>query len=64
MTDAERQELLDAEHLRLLRIAWLVEGWFHVAWAFFPLIHITLGILMLSGVCPDRTTSVSWDCSS
>ena len=52
MTDQERQELLDAEHLRLLRIGYLVEGWFHAVWALFPLFHITLGILMLTGVFP------------
>lgn len=48
------QELLDAEHLRLLRIAWLVEGWFHCAFALFPLIHITFGILLLTGVFPGN----------
>ena len=49
----ESQALLDHEHLRLLRFGFLVTGWFNAAMALFPLIHITLGILLLSGVFPQ-----------
>ncbi len=55
MTDDERQELLDTEHLRLLRIGYLISGGANAVWACFPLIHITIGILMLSGVFPGPT---------
>lgn len=52
MTTEEQQQLLDAEHLRLLRLGYIISGVANAAWALFPLIHITMGILMLTGAFP------------
>jgi len=49
VTYQERQEIIDQEHLRILRIAYLVSGGTNALWAFFPLIHITLGLMMMFG---------------
>jgi predicted RND superfamily exporter protein len=54
MDETERQQLLDAEHLRLLRLGYLIAGYTSVAFALFPLIHITLGLLMLFGAFPPK----------
>jgi len=56
MTDLESQRLLDVEHLRLLRLGYLISGWANAVWALFPFIHITLGVLLLSGVLPSSAT--------
>src|SRR5579872_1421117 len=56
MTNEERQELLDLEHLRLLRWGYLISGGANAVWALFPLIHITLGTLMLLGRFPGGPT--------
>jgi hypothetical protein len=47
MTDDEKQQLLDDEHLRLLRLGYLISGVVTAPWALFPLIHVTIGIVML-----------------
>jgi hypothetical protein len=47
MTEDERREILDAEHLRLLRLGYLIGGAANAVWALFPLIHITIGLFML-----------------
>lgn len=52
MDAQESQALLDQEHLRLLRFGYLITGWFNAAMGLFPLIHVTLGILMLAGSFP------------
>jgi hypothetical protein len=49
MTETQRQEVLDLEHLRLLRIGFLIAGGANVFWALFPLIHVTMGILIMFG---------------
>jgi hypothetical protein len=52
MNNDERQRLLDLEHLRLLRLGYLISGWVNAVWALFPLIHITLGLVMMFGSFP------------
>lgn len=52
MTIEERQELLDLDHLRLLRIGYLISGGVNAFAACIPLIHITLGTLMFLGRFP------------
>ena len=49
MISAEQQSLQDVEHLRLLRIGFLVWGGLSVLFALFPLIHVTLGTALLAG---------------
>jgi hypothetical protein len=46
MDPAEAQRVLDDEHLRLLRLGYLVEGWINVAFAFFPLIYVAMGLFI------------------
>jgi branched-subunit amino acid ABC-type transport system permease component len=53
MNDTEKQELLDAEHLRLLRLGYLVAGFTNMVFALFPLIHVTIGLAMLLGAFPS-----------
>jgi hypothetical protein len=55
MTEAEKQDLLDAEHLRLLRLGYLIAGFSNAVWALFPLIHVSLGLVMLAGTFPGST---------
>ena len=43
----ERQRLLDEEHLRLLRIAYLIHGGTYAAIAFFPLIYVVMGMMFM-----------------
>jgi hypothetical protein len=57
MNDLGKQELLDAEHLRLLRLGYLVDGFTSVGFALFPLIHVTIGLAMLLGAFPTPNTS-------
>jgi hypothetical protein len=49
MSDSERQEILDREHLRLLRLGYFIAAGTNVFWALFPLIHVTLGLMILFG---------------
>jgi nitrogen fixation/metabolism regulation signal transduction histidine kinase len=44
MTDQEKQSLIDEEHLRLLRIGYLVAGGADLFFAFIPIIYIVIGI--------------------
>jgi hypothetical protein len=46
MLDSERQSLLDEEHLRLLRIAYIVAGATNAVFSGFPLIYVALGLFM------------------
>ena len=48
----DQQATLDLEHLRLLRIGYLISGATNAAWACFPIIHITIGLFMLFGGFP------------
>lgn len=49
MTPEEQQHLLDEEHLRLLRLGYLIGAGASGLFALFPLIHVTLGLLMVTG---------------
>ena len=55
MTPEEQQQLLDAEHLRLLRLGYLIGAGSSGLFALFPLIHITLGLMMMSGFFPPTS---------
>ena len=49
MTETERQEILDHEHLRLLRLGYLIAAGANAFWALFPLIHVTMGLVLVFG---------------
>ena len=49
VTTEERQQLLDEEHLRLLRLGYLIGAGANGLFALFPLIHVTIGLLMVTG---------------
>jgi nitrogen fixation/metabolism regulation signal transduction histidine kinase len=44
MTEQERQSVLDEEHLRLLRIGYIIIGAAHAIFALFPLIYVVMGL--------------------
>ena len=44
-----QQEIVDAEHLRLLRIGYFISAATNLLWVFFPLIYVAMGALMLFG---------------
>ena len=46
MDDSEKQRILDEEHLRLLRIGYLVMGGANLFFALFPLIYVAMGIFI------------------
>ena len=46
--DIDPQKILDDEHLRLLRIGYLIAGAFNALWAFFPLIYVAMGIFIMT----------------
>ncbi|MCI0486475.1 MAG: hypothetical protein L0229_07725 [Blastocatellia bacterium] len=48
MDYSEKQKILDEEHLRLLRIGYLVDGWTSLFFAFFPLIYVIVGIFIVA----------------
>jgi hypothetical protein len=51
MNDLEKQSIIDEEHLRLLRIGYIVAGGAGVFFALFPLMYVVIGIgLTASGV--------------
>lgn len=45
MDDTRR--LIDDEHLRLLRLGYIVSGCTNLLWVFFPLIYVAMGLLIL-----------------
>lgn len=55
MTSQEKQTILDEEHLKLLRIGYLVAGAADLFFALFPLIYVALGIAMAAGGVPRST---------
>lgn len=55
MTDNEKQNILDQEHLRLLRIGYIVAGAFDGLVGLFMLIYVLFGILMVAGGFPGST---------
>jgi hypothetical protein len=48
MNDAERQRILDEEHLKLLRIGYIVAGVVNCLFSVFPLIYVAMGIYIAS----------------
>ncbi len=46
----DRRKLLDEEHLRLLRIAYLIHGGTYAAFALLPLIYVPIGLVLMSVV--------------
>lgn len=48
MTTPER--LVDEEHLRLLRIAWLIAAAWNALWVSFPMIYIVMGLFFAFAV--------------
>lgn len=53
MDEAEHQRFRDEEHLRLLRIGYIVVGCFHAAFSFFPLLYVALGVFFASAGFPS-----------
>jgi hypothetical protein len=50
MTELEVQRRIDEEHLRLLRIGYLVSGTVSAVFAVFPLFYVGMGILFASAL--------------
>lgn len=46
MNESERQRIVDEEHLKLLRIGYIVAGVFDAVVAFLPLIYVLVGVLI------------------
>lgn len=46
MTDPAAQNVLDTEHLRLLRLGYLVAGGASLFFAFFPLFYVAMGVFV------------------
>ena len=45
----DQQKILDAEHLRLLRIGYFISAGTNLLWVFFPLIYVAFGMMMIFG---------------
>lgn len=54
---ASQQELVDAEHLRLLRIGYYICAGINLIFMFFPLIYVAMGAFMLFGAFDDGRSS-------
>lgn len=54
MNDQEKQTLLDDEHLRLLRIGYIVSGAADAFFALFPLIYVVMGIFIAAAAPGGR----------
>jgi hypothetical protein len=52
-----QQEIVDAEHLRLLRIGFFISAATNIIWVFFPLIYVGMGAFMLFGAFDDGKSS-------
>jgi len=52
MTDREKQNIIDEEHLKLLRIGYIVAGVADLFFALFPLIYVLIGIAIASAGMP------------
>lgn len=55
MTDQEKQNILDEEHLKLLRIGYIVAGAADLFFALFPLIYVAIGIAIAAAGMPVPT---------
>jgi hypothetical protein len=47
--ELSQQEIVDLEHLRLLRIGYFISAATNLLWVFFPLIYVIMGAFMLFG---------------
>lgn len=54
MNETERQQVVDEEHLKLLRVGFIVSGVMDVLFAFFPLIYVLFGIFIAASVPAPR----------
>jgi hypothetical protein len=45
MTEDERRQLIDGEHLRLLRLGFLIAAAANTLWIFFGLVYILFGLI-------------------
>jgi hypothetical protein len=52
-----QQEIVDSEHLRLLRIGYFISAATNLIWVFFPLIYVVMGAFMLFGGFDDGKSS-------
>lgn len=52
-----QQEIVDTEHLRLLRLGFFISAATNVIWVFFPLMYVVMGAFMLSGLLDDAKPS-------
>jgi hypothetical protein len=48
-TTISQQEIIDTEHLRLLRIGYFISAATNLIWVFFPLIYVVMGALIFFG---------------
>ena len=53
MTYQERQQLLDEEHLKLLRVGYFVAAGIDCVFAVFPLIYVAMGVALALGGIPS-----------
>jgi hypothetical protein len=44
-----QQEIIDSEHLRLLRIGYFISAATNLLWVFFPLIYVAMGAIIFFG---------------
>lgn len=56
MTEDSAQRVVDEEHLKLLRIGYLISGAWNVFWALFPLLYVAMGVFMLTTVPRGKAT--------
>jgi hypothetical protein len=52
--DIDQQRILDEEHLRLLRMAYFIAAGWNFLWAFFPLIYVGFGLVMVFASFPNE----------
>jgi hypothetical protein len=56
MTDYERQQIIDLEHLRLLRIAYFIEAGLTALMALGGLLYMGIGLLISAGAFPPDSS--------
>lgn len=54
MNESEVQHLLATEHLRLLRLGYLISGIVNAAFACFPLLHVAIGVMLVAQSIPEQ----------
>ena len=50
MDDDERQQIIDAEHLKMLRVGYIISGVLSLLFALFPLIYVVVGLFVAVAV--------------